>query len=134
MLLFIPFLMRAKLSILLVLAIFIQATSCTWICVGFELNREYITTALCINRFTPAVTCSGFCYIDKQVEKERDQQDPAPKAKQIDLSVYLPLTCFLVKSDDDFTDLRCSDVFFRRYLILEGTDSLIFKPPILFFV
>lgn len=126
--------MRAKLSIIIVLAIFIHATSCTWICIGFELNREYITTALCINRFTPAVTCSGFCYIEKQVEKERDQQDPAPKAKQIDLNVYLPLTCFFVKSSDDFTYLRCSYLFSQRYLVLEGTDSFIFKPPILFFV
>ncbi|MNL35252.1 hypothetical protein D3C87_1572690 [compost metagenome] len=126
--------MRAKLSILLVLAIFIQATSCTWICMGFELNKDYITTQLCINRFEPAVTCSGFCYIDKQLEKEREQQDPAPKAKQIDLSVYLPLTCFLVKSDDDFTDLRAAHLFFQRYLVLEGTDRFIFKPPILFFV
>lgn len=126
--------MRAKLSAIIVLAIFIQATSCTWICIGFELNREYITTQLCVNRFVPAVTCSGFCYIEKQVEKERDQQDPVPKAKQIDLSVYLPLTSFVVKSRYDFTDLRGSYLFFDNYIVLTGTDHFIFKPPILFFV
>lgn len=112
--------MRAKLSILLVLAIFIQATSCTWICMGFELNKDYITTQLCINRFEPAVTCSGFCYIDKQLEKERDQQDPAPKAKQIDLNIYLPLTCFLLKSDEDFTGFTCCTFVFSALSCIGG--------------
>ncbi|MEN5234388.1 hypothetical protein [Sphingobacterium faecium] len=126
--------MRAYLSRLVIFAIFLQATSCTWICMGFELNKEYITTQLCINRFTPAVTCSGFCYIDKQVEKERKQQDSNTKAKQIELIVYLPLTSFLVKTPDDVPDIRKTCLFFNRYLLLAGAERYLFKPPILFFV
>ena len=126
--------MRAKLSLLLIFAIFMQATSCTWICIGFECNKEYITAELCTNRFTPAVTCSGFCYIEKQVEKEQGQQDPAPKAKQIDLNVFLPLTSFLVKAVDVIKGVRRSYLCFDNYMVQLGVNRFIFKPPILFFV
>jgi len=61
--------MRAKVSLLLIFAIFMQATSCTWICIGFECNKEYITAELCTNRFTPAEARAVLEYLRQEDSK-----------------------------------------------------------------
>jgi len=126
--------MRAHLYLLIVFAILLQATSCAWIWMGFELNKDYITTQLCINRFEPAVTCSGFCYVEKQVEMERGQTDASAKVKQIDLHIYFPLTYFGVEATSYTTESSKMHLFFDNYIVLVGIERYIFKPPIMFFV
>lgn len=49
----------------------IQVTKSLWILTSFQINREYIATNLCINRFDKIPVCKGQCYLNNQLEKEQ---------------------------------------------------------------
>lgn len=50
---------------------------------GFELNRNYIASALCENRDKPEMHCNGKCYLLKKLkqaeEKEKNQNRESQK-------------------------------------------------------
>ena len=44
--------------------------------VEYALSKEYITKNLCIDRFEPHNCCEGKCYLEKQIKKSNDNNDP----------------------------------------------------------
>ena len=62
-------------AILLILMMQI-ATFASWVAyTGFELNREYITQVLCVNRSKPELSCLGKCYLKKMQKKAEQQKE-----------------------------------------------------------
>lgn len=44
--------------------------------VSFDINQDYIASALCVNKTKPELNCKGKCYLNKQLsQSERDQQE-----------------------------------------------------------
>ncbi len=43
--------------------------------IDYELNREYIVKALCIERDKEENTCQGQCHLNKQIEKNSSQEE-----------------------------------------------------------
>jgi hypothetical protein len=41
----------------------------------YALNKDFITSSLCENRFRPEVHCGGTCYLNKQLTRANDNQD-----------------------------------------------------------
>jgi hypothetical protein len=64
-------------TILLMLVVGLQTFSKWFVILGFEINRNYISTKLCVNREMPGSCCRGKCYLNKQLSRESDQQLPA---------------------------------------------------------
>jgi hypothetical protein len=49
----------------------IQSTKSLWIITSFQINREYIASNLCINRFDKIPTCKGQCFLNNELSKEQ---------------------------------------------------------------
>ena len=49
----------------------IQSTKSLWIITSFQINRDYIASNLCINRFDKIPTCKGQCYLNNELSKEQ---------------------------------------------------------------
>lgn len=55
--------------------------------IEYNLNKEYIVSALCENRDKPEMACGGKCYLESKIEEshENSHDHSIPK---IDLSKY----------------------------------------------
>ncbi|WP_396189190.1 hypothetical protein [Flavobacterium sp.] len=63
-----------KLLCLFILVIFsFQITKSIWTITSFQINREYIASNLCINRFDKIPTCKGQCFLTKELNKEQSE-------------------------------------------------------------
>jgi len=51
----------------------IQSTKSLWIISSFQINREYIASNLCINRFDKIPTCKGQCFLNNELGKEQKE-------------------------------------------------------------
>jgi hypothetical protein len=40
--------------------------------VGFELNKDFIVSSLCINKKVPGSCCEGKCYLKKKLAKQEN--------------------------------------------------------------
>ncbi|WP_396191795.1 hypothetical protein [Flavobacterium sp.] len=49
----------------------IQSTKSLWIITSFQINRDYIASNLCINRFDKIPTCKGQCFLNNELSKEQ---------------------------------------------------------------
>jgi hypothetical protein len=55
----------------------LSATFSKWILIGaYELNQQYISKELCINKANPSAHCSGHCYLNKQLNNEEKPAAP----------------------------------------------------------
>lgn len=63
-----------KVVVYFLLLIFtIQSTKSLWIIFSFQINREYIATNLCVNRFDKIPTCKGQCFLSTELNKEQKE-------------------------------------------------------------
>lgn len=63
-----------RLLCLFILVIFsFQITKSIWTITSFQINREYIASNLCINRFDKIPTCKGQCFLTKELNKEQSE-------------------------------------------------------------
>ncbi|OWK68821.1 hypothetical protein [Pedobacter sp. AJM] len=65
---------------LFLLAVFTSNFSGLFVYAGYEMNRDYITSNLCINRNKPQMHCQGKCYLMRKV-KEAEQNENNKSAK-----------------------------------------------------
>lgn len=70
-------------------AICLQATNLLWTFLEFECNRAYIEQNLCVNRFEPAATCKGFCYVSEKTVEQKDVNDTLAKMKGMEILVFV---------------------------------------------
>ncbi|WP_343567804.1 hypothetical protein [Sphingobacterium sp.] len=70
-------------------AICVQATNLLWAFIEFECNRTYIAQNLCVNRFEPAVSCKGFCYLSEKTVEQKDVNDVLAKMKGMETLVFV---------------------------------------------
>lgn len=63
-----------KLLCLFILFIFIfQTTKSVWTITLFQVNREYIASNICINRFDKIPTCKGQCFLANELKKDQNE-------------------------------------------------------------
>src|SRR3546814_920201 len=65
-------------------AVILQSFAVPVVFMGFELNRDYISAELCVNRDMPESDCNGQCYLMKKLKQaQKDNQGTeAPNAKR----------------------------------------------------
>ncbi|TZF84727.1 hypothetical protein FW774_07015 [Pedobacter sp. BS3] len=66
----------------LILAVLSASFSRLFVYAGFELNKKYIATSLCINRDKPQLQCNGKCYLTKHLHQEDEKEKKADKNVQ----------------------------------------------------
>jgi hypothetical protein len=73
--------MRKLLTFLLLFTILIQSTGGAFILLSFQMNRAYIAENLCVNRFDAIPVCKGQCFLNKQLNEQKKQENKAPNVK-----------------------------------------------------
>src|SRR5580692_4049046 len=67
---------------LLIAALLSANFSTLFIFAGFELNRDYIATHLCINRDKPLLHCNGKCYFMRKIKQEQEKEKSQERQSQ----------------------------------------------------
>jgi hypothetical protein len=97
----------------------------------FQLNREYITEFLCINKEKPVMACHGQCFLQTNLNLADNAVPdkgavPAPATQTIEFPVFL-----IAENKYSFeTNLQAQPGNFR-YLLhsCEGHTASQFRPP-----
>src|SRR5690606_29425720 len=75
----------------LLLAVIMQSTGSIWVYLGFQLNRDYIESQLCINRFDAIPVCKGSCYLEVKIKEENSNTDAHIIIKLLEIAMILPV-------------------------------------------
>lgn len=43
--------------------------------IDYAINKDYIVSNLCINRYSPQSNCDGKCYLEKQIQENAESND-----------------------------------------------------------
>lgn len=129
--------MLKRLSILLMLAIVLNQTFSTiGTLVAFEMNRQYISEVLCVNKNRPEMHCNGKCVLMQRVQNEVDRA--SEKGQQMlrnlierDVVVFFENYKLPIFQKDDIAIPRnkINVLYINRKPQSEHTD--IFHPPAL---
>jgi hypothetical protein len=62
--------------------------------ISYELNYEYISTVLCINKEKPKLKCNGKCHLSKEIQKatEEESKSKTTQSKGFEITEYSPET------------------------------------------
>jgi|SRR5436190_7564802 len=64
-------------SISILFICLIAATFSSWFIIfAYDINQQYISKELCLNKTNPSIHCNGHCYLSKQLAKEEKPSSP----------------------------------------------------------
>jgi len=82
--------LKKLLPILLLFSLAFQSFSELTTLISYEINKEYISNVLCVNRDRPEMHCYGKCYLHKKLDQDQQQKDRNNMVKN---NVSLTLFC-----------------------------------------
>lgn len=106
----------------------LQSTGNCWIVAAFYLNRNYIASTLCINRFDLIPVCKGSCFLEQKMKENDKQQENTNSIRykeitlfcqQYELTVAKPIS-----SENPVTFSDYQSPYFPHPLITQ-----LFRPP-----
>ena len=74
--------LKYPVTIVLILLIGIQTFSKWCLIVEYQVNKDFISKNLCINRAEPLSCCKGKCYLNKKLANDESQQQAPNKGGQ----------------------------------------------------
>ncbi|SEW40568.1 hypothetical protein [Chitinophaga arvensicola] len=80
--------MKRIISIWLLGIMLLQGTGNCWIVGAFYLNRDYIASQLCINRFDLIPVCKGSCFLDRKINENEKRQEKTPDIKLKEITLF----------------------------------------------
>lgn len=69
-------------SILLLFSLLMTNFSNLFLFAGFELNRNYISAKLCVNKNKPELHCNGKCYLMKKLKQAQEKEEKQDRQSQ----------------------------------------------------
>ncbi|SDM78599.1 hypothetical protein SAMN05421823_1314, partial [Catalinimonas alkaloidigena] len=95
--------------------------------IDYYARQDYIKAFLCINRDQPALGCNGHCYLQKQIEKQQQQdQQHAPRVKFEDYPIGWVSLISLQFAAAPSELTHCA---FYRFALIPATPASVFHPP-----
>lgn len=125
--------MKKIAAILLIVAILVQSTSQVWITVAFTINQDYIAANLCINRFEAIPLCKGACYLEKQLNEDRQQQQKLPDLKTKEVNLFCQTTPSDLHGEDLDLGIQLSYPNYKQTFTSAAYLRSVFRPPSLLF-
>jgi hypothetical protein len=81
---------RSFISILFITCLIGYTQSTYIVLLNFQLNKSYIVSNLCENRYKPELQCNGRCYLKKEMrEGENGEKTDSQKSAQKNLSLVV---------------------------------------------
>ncbi|SIT74807.1 hypothetical protein [Pontibacter indicus] len=71
--------MKRLAIIVCVLCVLVQPLSKQGIMAVYQLNKAYIASELCENRFIPESDCQGKCHLRKELKKDAEREKESPR-------------------------------------------------------
>jgi hypothetical protein len=120
--------MKHLFIILIGTGIIFQSFSKIFILINFQINREYISKNLCVQKKVKDNCCKGSCHLKKQLkEEEKKEESPANSLKDIkEFQIFCQNNTFFQFQSDLL--LQKSFIPFSNSKIVSVTFS-IFHPP-----
>ena len=116
--------------LLLISSLFLHASSRLGVLAWFYMNRSYIATELCINRFEPASDCAGSCQLNSTLAQLGEEEETLPEYLQqtqeillhfTDNTPFAPKQSIIAKADPEWPAKTVKHDF--------RMDREIFEPP-----
>ncbi|MGO4292119.1 hypothetical protein [Chitinophaga sp. RAB17] len=107
----------------------LQSTGNCFIVAAFYLNRNYIASTLCINRFDLIPVCKGSCFLEQKMKENSQQQGNTNSIRYKEITLFcqpyerIPAKQLSSESLITFGDYRSPH--FPRQLL-----SQVFRPPV----
>ncbi len=79
--------MQRAISILLIFCLIVQTFNRLSIITAYQLNKDFITEAFCINQSKPELHCEGKCYLNKQLAQADKQEKSAATHVQVKFEI-----------------------------------------------
>jgi hypothetical protein len=114
--------MKKGISLILLLIILLQSSMKSIYVAYYHINKDYISSVLCINKDKPTSSCNGKCYLKKKmIEQEKQEQSIPSVLKGLDEVVL-----FCVTFDWDFTPTYIDEAFVAS---LDAYEMPFYKSP-----
>ncbi|MBA4853416.1 hypothetical protein [Emticicia sp. BO119] len=118
--------------VFLSLALVVKSFIVPFICLDYELRKDFIIKNYCVNKNKPELHCDGKCFLAKKIQAQTEKEEQS--ALQNFIYRLLEINTFEIQNDFDFTnmvDIRDSSV--RNYAFTENNtidfSSSVFHPP-----
>src|SRR5689334_3837532 len=77
-------------AIAILFVCFIAAAFNQWfVIICFQINQATITKEYCVNKNNPAAHCNGHCYLNKQMNKEENPDNPFTNSSKEKFEIQL---------------------------------------------
>ncbi|REJ84605.1 MAG: hypothetical protein DWQ44_04175 [Bacteroidetes bacterium] len=119
---------KAIAAILLANVFLLQSFNKELIHAAFTLNEKFISEVLCINKNEPELNCHGKCYLNDQLEKEKEkEQDPlAGSVDKSELQLFSGQSFVNIMIEFNGRLYKHCPCIYRLH---EGLHSSVFHPP-----
>lgn len=119
--------MKRLAIILCVLCVLVQPLSKQGIMMVYQLNKDYIASEICVNRFIPGSDCQGKCHLRKELQKDTERKKEVPRQQNTtDMIVFhtvlLPSASAIPQKEKNKHCLYLAGVY-------TSPDFSIFHPP-----
>lgn len=119
--------MKKSVAVILLVLFTAQSFYSATLYIWFQLNREYITKAFCLNIARPELKCGGQCYLAKQLQQAEENNPPQQ------LKEWVETAPFIVAIDVPLPGLAAGAPT-HRGIVLEAYTHLhlsaVFRPPL----
>ncbi len=121
--------MKVFINVLMFLAVLIQINARSITVAWYNLNKEYISKTLCVNRATPKSCCEGKCYLKKTLKAQEKQEQKLPSFLKdaVDLAFHFPESGF--KLYLPVTEIKAIRNSFHIYRAYSRLPFPVFHPP-----
>lgn len=118
--------------VVLSLSLIVKSFVVPFICLDYELRKEFIIKNYCVNKNRPELHCDGKCFLAKKIKAQTDKEEQA--ALQNFIYKLLEINSFESQSTFDFANVvEIKDFSVRNYLFAELSTldftSSFFHPP-----
>ncbi|WP_439556479.1 hypothetical protein [Dyadobacter sp.] len=72
----------------LLMLMLVKAWVIPLVCLDYEIRKDYISKALCINRDRPKLNCNGKCYLAKKLAEAEKQQERQAQQDYMSSLIY----------------------------------------------
>jgi len=95
----------------------------------FELRRDYIAEVLCIKKEEPITVCGGHCFLAKQLNKAKDQQQEEKQSSRTEQISFFNEHIIMVDCSRSYDSRKDDHTLVNDSGNLKSFVTDIFHPP-----
>ncbi len=81
--------LKQMLCVILVAVVLLQSLGKTIVLANYEINKEYISKVLCVNKSKPKMHCNGKCHLKKELKKaEKREQSSSATIEKMEIQLF----------------------------------------------